>query len=222
MSPKKPKKEEAQKLSKEEEFAYAYIIERGNITRAAKRVFDCKTDDSACRTGSEYLGKPRVQKIVQDYIEAQRQMFVEYQEKERRNILAGLDFLHSVISSKTAPFKQKREALHSMYRFMGMEAKDAAQKIQANEAVFRPGGPVSNDNRRLTVFHMQSPPIPPGGTPTPALIAQWKEQGVELPIPEEQNPEHGNPSRPVNARGSDRRARRGSSKSRKESDGDED
>lgn len=179
------------KIEKAEEFAYAYIRHLGNGTAAAREVYELE-GMSASVQASKLLRNPKVQEIVSKYLDAQRDAFKKFTEQGGFFLTVVSQKLIDIIQDEETSIHDCFAAMERLLRLGGFEVAEGVTiaKMQAREAArgrailpglpgpgTQPGVPQGNvDNSRKTIFLLSPPPVPPGGTPTPALFTQWAEQ----------------------------------------------
>ena len=215
--PKKSKKTKAEvvkpeRIEKAELFAYAYIRNMGNGRAAAAEVYGLE-DEAARSQASRLLTNANVQKIIGEFLDAQRESLKKFSEQGNFYLTIVSQKLIEIIQSPNTSVSQCFEAMERLMRLGGFEISESVTvaKIEAKAGGgqgralipgvpapgVQPGAPgttVNNDNRK-SIFMLMPPPMPPGGVPPPALEQQWRDQGwkpgIAPPAASAENPGHG-------------------------------
>lgn len=185
--------EEKATINKQEQFAYSYIMHMGNGTSAYTEVYGVE-GNKASVAASQLLRNPKVQKIIKEYTDARKKAFKEFVEQQDFYLTAVIQRLLKELNKEDLTVNELEKLCVLVARFSGMEMSEGVitAKVQAKESsaararALLPGVPGSGqqpgassggniDNSRKSIFLLSPPPIPPGGVPTPALMAQWAE-----------------------------------------------
>lgn len=193
----------AKRIVRAEAWAYSYIRNMGNGTAAAKEVFGLQ-GNSAAQCASDYLTNPHVQKIIGEFLDAQRESLKKFTEQGNYFLTIVSQKLIEIINGADTSNDDCFKAMEKLLRLGGFEISEqvAIAKINAKESaairgravlpgIDAPGvqpGIGSVDNSRKVIFLLSPPPMPPGGTPTPALQEQWKAMGWQPGIEEPKVP----------------------------------
>lgn len=188
-----------EKIEKTEAFSYAYIRNMGNGAAAAREVYGLK-GNAAAQQASRMLINVKVQKIIGEFLDAQRESLKKFSEQGNHYLTIVAQKLIEIITNENTSTRDCFEAMEKLLRLGGFEISEhvTVAKIQAKEAArgravipglaapgIQPGGTTITDNRKV-LFLLSPPPMPPGGTPTPALEEQWREMGwrpgIETPV----------------------------------------
>lgn len=194
LAKKKPKAKKivvrSERIERAEQFAYAYIRHFGNGAAAAREVYELE-GNAAAQQASRLLTNAKVQKLVGEFLDAQRESLKKFTEQGNYYLTVVAQALIQIIADENASHAVRFEAMEKLMRVGGFEiAEDVAiAKMHARADAARgravlpgvaapgsqPGAPQITDNSRRTIFLLSPPPIPKGGIPTPALMEQWKE-----------------------------------------------
>lgn len=184
-----------ERIEKAELFAYAYIRSMGNGKAAASEVYGIDGNSAASRA-SQLLTNTNVQKIIGEFLDAQRESLKKFSEQGNYYLTIVAQKLIQIITNEKTSTDDCFEAMEKLLRLGGFEISEQVTiaKISAKEATARgraqlpglaapgsqpgalPAGTTIQDNRK-TLFLLSPPPLPPGGVPTPALQKQWEEMG---------------------------------------------
>jgi hypothetical protein len=136
-----------------------------------------------------------VQKIIGEFLDAQRESLKKFSEQGNYFLTIVTRRLIEIITDEKTSIDDCFTAMEKLMRIGGFEISESVTmaKIQARGDAARgraqlpglaapgtqpgqPAAPVLQDNRK-TIFMLSPPPLPPGGVPSPALEAQWREMG---------------------------------------------
>jgi phage terminase small subunit len=194
----KPRPKSSDRIHKTELFAYAYIRHRGNGTAAAREVFNTNSDGTANNVACEYLRKPEVQKIIQDFLEKMRAGMDAFVMSQGDRLSDVAKFYREVMNDKDVKIEKRFEAAEQLSRLSGLEISQSLHHVEVERirahagqeeqwrgravlpGVSAPGLQAgarlqqNNDNRK-SIFLLRPPPIPEGGVPTPGLMDQWNQ-----------------------------------------------
>lgn len=168
-------------FDKEELYAYAYIEHMGNATAAARQVFKIKSNAYASKKGSEMVRKSKVQEIITNHIKIQNENYKMFMDQGPYYLTVVARRLVQIIEDDKTPIGECLKACELLTRFAGREISEAVTIAQIRAGAIDPA-PDPRPQRdssinRKTIFMLMPPPMRPGGVPTPALEAQWREMG---------------------------------------------
>jgi hypothetical protein len=197
MKNKKEKPANRESLDKAAIFSYSYIRNMGNGSAAAREVYGLE-GNSAAQKASQMLTNSKVQKIIGEFLDAQRESLKKFTEQGNYFLTVVTQRLIQIITDPEKSDDTVFQAMERLMRLGGFEMSESVTmaKIQAKSAGrgraelpglpppgVQPGAPSSTlvagnvDSSRKVIFMLSPPPLPPGGVPTPALEAQWREMG---------------------------------------------
>lgn len=178
------KKVEPVSLEKEELFAYAYVKHFGNGAAAAREVYGLD-GSPAYVCASKMLRKAKVQQIVTEYLDKQRETFRNFADQHSFYLTRIAEEFLRIAGDKEVSAPHRMSALRQLARLANVElgesvatAAATAKGMAARQAAL-PGSNQGGGNidSRQTIFMLSPPPIPPGGVVPPALAEQWKALG---------------------------------------------
>lgn len=165
-------------------FAHAYIKHMGNATAAAREVFKIESDTYASKKGSEMVRKGKVKELIDEALATQRENHKKFLEQGPYYLHVIAKRLVDIVENDKTPFNDFMRAAESLSRLSGRDISESVTIAKIKADAVRPLSvsdvpqPRSDDNSRKVLFLLSPPPIQKGGVPPPALIEQWREQGV--------------------------------------------
>jgi hypothetical protein len=155
----------------------------GNATAAAREVFNIESDAYAGKKGSEMVRKSKVKELIDEALTIQRENHRKFLEQAPYYLHVIARKLVQIIEDDKTTFDNCMIACDKLARFAGRDLSEEVAIAKIKAETMRPlptdtPQPLNNESFRKVLFMLHPPAIQKGGVPPPALVQQWREQGV--------------------------------------------